>query len=695
MPPETQKIPGLVSIVLPTRDRVRVLRRTLDSILAQTYANWELIIVDDGSTDGTEKLVRSYADDRVRYFFNDGPHGVSAARNRGVERAHGEFLAFQDAGDDWVPEKLSLQVAALRAAPVEVGLVFSAMRRVHQDGTTSSFPASDVSAGDADLYHRALALGVILAPPTWLLRSGVIEGAGGFDERLHAREDLDLVIRIAQKFRMQRVDGDLARYHDDASSVSRNYAAIARAHRRIAAKHRAALREDRAALMAHLRIIAEARYMDNDSASARRLLFKILASGRGSLGDVARLAFSFGGRPLYDRLRSVWGFWRRLKSPRGPIIRIAFLSPESDLFGSERSMLEAVVRLDRNVVDPRIVTLHAGPLEEAALSRGVVVVRLPWLDGLRSAPWRLPFAAVRLGVWLKRERIDVLEINRVNYPLLGALWPAARLSGTRLVYRERMHADGALHGVKRFLVSRADRIIAVSRGSVAPWGGVLDDRIDIVPSGRDLRQLQTLPRDRSFVRSFGVPDGAPIVGMIGALDPRKRPEMFLRSARTVLDSRPDAWFLLVGAVYRGQAGNLADYEASLRALAEELSLKERAIFTGYREDAFRILQNLDVLVLPSQREALGGVLVEALIAGVPAVASNVDGVAEVVADGVTGILAPVEDEGAFASGVLRLLQDGTVRERMSRASLERAHEYDQDRLCRRLETIYGELIKRG
>ena len=124
---------GLVSVIIPTWNRAGLIHRTIDSVMAQTYPNWEVIIVDDGSSDNTDAIISSYAekDSRIRYVYQPNT-GVAAARNLGISMAKGDYLAFLDSDDIWEAWKLELQVACLKSQP-ELGMVWTEMTAVNED----------------------------------------------------------------------------------------------------------------------------------------------------------------------------------------------------------------------------------------------------------------------------------------------------------------------------------------------------------------------------------------------------------------------------------------------------------------------------------------------------------------------------------------------------------------------------------
>ncbi len=129
---------GLISVIIPTYNRESTIVRSAMSVLNQTYKNIELIIIDDCSTDKTEVIVSAIADPRIRYFRQDTNHGACVARNRGIDEARGDYIAFQDSDDEWLPNKLEVQLNKLEESGADV--CFCRMERHMDEETIRIFP---------------------------------------------------------------------------------------------------------------------------------------------------------------------------------------------------------------------------------------------------------------------------------------------------------------------------------------------------------------------------------------------------------------------------------------------------------------------------------------------------------------------------------------------------------------------------
>lgn len=185
----------LVSVILPTYNRAATLGRAISSVLAQSYANFELLVIDDGSTDATPALVGAVQDERLRYLRQDSNAGVAAARNRGMKAAKGRLIAFLDSDDAWMPDKLDRQVAQMQAAPGRVGLLYTGLAIRHAGGRVETWRPQARGYVLADILRRNV---VHFGTSSTMIRAEAAEVVGGFDTSLPANEDHDYWARIAR-----------------------------------------------------------------------------------------------------------------------------------------------------------------------------------------------------------------------------------------------------------------------------------------------------------------------------------------------------------------------------------------------------------------------------------------------------------------------------------------------------------------
>jgi glycosyltransferase involved in cell wall biosynthesis len=210
---------GSVDVLIAVRNGSRYLREAIDSAIAQTYPRVNVHVVDDGSTDDSAEIARSYGA-RVR-CVQTAPRGLSLARNTGLNETQGEYVAFLDADDRWHPEKLALQVAYLRERP-HLGLVHTRQRFVDQIGQPISLPATDGSCKKASgRCLLELIRGNTVVISSVLVRRSAI-GKRRFDTALYGAQDYALWLHLAQHYEFGYLDEELTdhRLHEDAMSRS-------------------------------------------------------------------------------------------------------------------------------------------------------------------------------------------------------------------------------------------------------------------------------------------------------------------------------------------------------------------------------------------------------------------------------------------------------------------------------------------
>lgn len=188
----------LVSVVIPAFNRAFILPEALDSVLAQTYKDFEVIVVDDGSTDNTEEVLQPYIQRRGVRFLVQANQGPAAARNRGIEAARGKYVAFLDSDDLWLPIKLSVQIPRMEAHPEAVMSYGNVLNFTPETGAVRlRYRRKAMRSGD--LYHLLVYKKILCLPSTVVVRKEVAQRVGGFDEALRRSEDRDFSIRMARQ----------------------------------------------------------------------------------------------------------------------------------------------------------------------------------------------------------------------------------------------------------------------------------------------------------------------------------------------------------------------------------------------------------------------------------------------------------------------------------------------------------------
>jgi len=207
-------MPDLISIITPVFNRAELVTKTIESVLVQTHENWELIIVDDGSTDHTSIVVRQYQkrDHRIKYFHQE-KRGTAAARNNGISKADGKYLAFLDSDDRYYPNALTDLVQAIRDTDTQIKLIYGDFNIFFEATGTYKFIKATPPMPRPKLYFQFLLAGANpVAPCACIVEKQAIVELGMFDETFLNREDVELWTRLVQKYDVAKVDALLSCY---------------------------------------------------------------------------------------------------------------------------------------------------------------------------------------------------------------------------------------------------------------------------------------------------------------------------------------------------------------------------------------------------------------------------------------------------------------------------------------------------
>ena len=380
-----------------------------------------------------------------------------------------------------------------------------------------------------------------------------------------------------------------------------------------------------------------------------------------------------------------------------------------DMGGSAQNTLLSCLGLDPALYS---VTLVRGSTEESNMTReegerlerdvtalrrqGVTVISIPTLVR-RISPANDLGAFVSMCRCIFALKPDIVHTHTSKAGLLGRV--AAWLARVPLViHTPHGHVFYGHFGptfsrffllTERVLSRITNRLIALTPGEAEDYvdlGVMPPHKISVIPSGIDLSRFTGARVDRlSKRRELGLPLAALAVGFVGWLLPIKGLSFLVRAMPGILARHPESFLVLVGK---------GDEEGTLRSLADSLRLNGRVLFLGWRPDVEDIIHCLDVLALPSLNEGMGRVLVEAMAAGVPIVASRVGGVPDLVWDGQNGLLVPPADSGALERAISQLFRNEPRRRRMGAKGKEICGQYSVESMVEHISNLYAILQER-
>ena len=673
---QVQSPPPHFSVVMPAFDAAASIVRAIHSVVAQTHGDWELIVIDDGSSDATAQLVEAVHDSRVR-LLRQPPSGLPAvARNVGIREARGEYVAFLDADDVWYPKKLERVGAHLTARPstdvvchdvvVVVAGVPRRLRAYRSDGS--------------DFYEQLAYRGNFLSTSAVTVRRAALLEAGLFPEARGEpmAEDYALWLRLAERgCAFAIVPEVLGEYHRHEANLSgdleRMYGTTLRG---MDARFRALAARGRLDRHRAIRRLTRTRCaLVRDATLARSYRLAIKATLRLPF-ELAfdKAAYRSLGRTHHTGIESSTIVF--VNNFRGP-----------GLGGGETQLLQLMQGCGAARMDTRLLCAGNDELEAGALRAGAAVQRLP----LKPTS---TFATVRqLRRSLVAESASIVQGTGFYTNMLCRLatlgLPVRVVNAVHVVPGASRLDGGSRAGSQaRELMDRAGRrrvaayvavSAAIKEGLVAH--GVPPGLVTMIYNGIDAGAVRAAAAGSA---PAGTPKERPLVGVVARLELVKGVEFFVRAAAILLEDHPDAGFAVAGA---------GSQEQALRSLAATLGLQDRIAWLGNVSAVAPLISEMDIVVLPSLSEGLPMVALEAMALGRPIVATKVGGIPEIVVDGETGVLVPPADHRSLAAAIGALLS-GTERARaMGHAGRDRVQgTFTVESMVDGYLALYGRLL---
>jgi len=207
-----------VSVIICTYNREELIKRSIKSVLSQSFTDFELIIIDDASDDKTKDVATSFNDSRIKYFKNDINRGISKSRNKGCQIAEGEYIAMLDSDDWWLnDDKLKRQVEYLESNPA-VGLMGTGIVLYDKD---NNFIKEEIFSGEDNKIRKKILSKNQFAQSSVVFRRDAYIAAGGYDESLTVCEDLDLWLKIGTKYQLANLEEAMTAYYVNPDGISK------------------------------------------------------------------------------------------------------------------------------------------------------------------------------------------------------------------------------------------------------------------------------------------------------------------------------------------------------------------------------------------------------------------------------------------------------------------------------------------
>ena len=695
-----------ITVVIPAYNAEATIIGALESIRRQTLLPRKIVVVDDCSGDSTCKVVTDYIKNlpeadaaKIKLLRREHNRGPASARNCGVDEADTEWIAFLDGDDQWLPDKLAVQMQTAQDAHAD--MICGTTRPLTSDGVQSRTDSTD-----ADITHTPLPLDEFLyanpvATSTVLLRRSTFLNAGGFDEQFRGPEDYDLWMRIAADSVVVKMNRALSLYRHVPGSLSM---------------------DDRTFLPQVIMVMEKA--FAPDGVLRNYAIYRKRAYAE-KYSSASWMAFNRGSRGAALRLlaKSFITYPRRIHpEEHDPLLRLKLLAryllPKSASDTADVSHNETAQKRSPRVAHV-VISLKHGGLEQCALqwcldrnrlhpgSTSIICLDEPGplaedlpdnvCSALHASRGRFPWdrrAVRRLKELARDNGIDILHSHNTAARQYAALATAAisRRASAPVRHLYTDHSSNLyLHGIinrlrVRLMKKHTSAYTAVSREAAEKLAAAEKTALEktkIIKNGIAFPdQPPQTPVRETLREQFGLSKHAFVIGYVGRLSPEKGVDRLLKSFADI--SYP-AQLLIIGD---------GSSRRELEELSDQLDLHDKVVFAGERQNARMLLSAMDLFVLPSRSEGLPLALLEAMAEKVPVAATSAGDCSEVLGNGRFGTLLK-DDEATWPATLdtlIKSIQSGDAAEKTEAAFMYVREQYSLEKTIAEYEEIYKKLV---
>ncbi len=371
--------------------------------------------------------------------------------------------------------------------------------------------------------------------------------------------------------------------------------------------------------------------------------------------------------------------------------KILYVSGTACIGGGEVSLISLLKGLNKRLFHPIVILPSAGPLESELKKLGIETRYCPVIEFSKRRIVFFVIDLLKLAALIDRESIDLVHANSIYTSELS--WFAASSRGVPCICHVRDLAPVLGAGkIRSFTFRKMSRVIAISeavKSDLIQKLKIPEKKIIRIYNGVDTEEFNPGISGEDFRREFNL-NFSKLVGMAGRFSPEKGQEFFLRTAAEIIKEYKDVHFIVIGGADLGSR----TFKQAMMRLSDDLGLQNRIIFTGFRDDFPRVMAALDIAVVPSAAEPFGRVIIEAMAAGVPVVATNSGAAPEIISKE-AGMLVEPNNVEELKKAIIKLLSDVRQSKHMGEEGRKLILEkFDVRRHVSAMEELYHEILSR-
>jgi len=654
-------MPKRLSVIIPTYDRKETLKETILSFASQTSGDFEMIIADDGSSDGTGEMVKSLKVSFPLKHVWQKNSGRSSARNMGISAAEGEIILFTD--DHIIVDKRLVEEHISshdKAAGTNVMVVRGRVCFITSAGdaphTTEYVSAEKIrpSLDEQDPFRNFITNNISITKEALL-------SVGGFDEdfKEYGLQDSELGLRLKEAgYRFAR----------NPNAVGYIFGVGLTFEDRLKRRRQVG----RSSVLFYLKHPTLKVKLTLSVHCVAMLIYRALSLFGLKRKPTLFYSFLSGMNEALEKYKGI----KKLKfTSRFKKLKVLLCSHNSRLEGAPLSLYLLAKNIDRDKFAPIFVVPGRGPIYDLLRSANI---QFRILSGF---PFTFTSQTRKI---IEKEDIDLVHANT-----LAATWAinAAKLAKVPVVWHVREDPSYFDRTSIAKYADKVDRVIAISKW-VKSALGFSSGKVEVIYNAVEPSDLSG-GSSEAIRKEFNIKKGDVLVGQIGSISRRKGTDVFLKACAQVLKKRDGVRFLIVGDHTPGER-----FKPTIDKIVKELRLENKIIFAGTRKNIADVYAALDIVVSSSISEPFGRTLIEAMAAGKPVIGTSAGGIPEIIINEKTGIIVQPNDPNALAGAIISLVNDEKKRKELALSGSKRASEmFSIKEHVKKVEAIYEEVLK--